>query len=383
MSKIRIQFILSSSGIGGAERQLLLFLEHHDRSRFACEVVLVLGLQSMQNTSMLDIKKRLKELDIPFLCLDCDRFPSLKGLTRLYHAAKKSDASVIQVYGLAVDLVMRFFPLGQKIRIGSVRGTESQRSWIAFMLDGLTGRLVLDGYISNSEAGKRELISRGGVPAESIEVISNGIDAEGFSSEVESGRINTRRKSNRKKARVISVGNVSDAKGYQYLLEGMRLLHKESRVDVELLLVGSDVKGQMVREIARLNDEGCAAFFLGPRRDVAELLDTADIYISASVREGMSNSVMEAMAMGLPIIATDVGDSSILLDGGRCGILIQPMSAAAIKEAVLRYLQNPDLAKAHGILAAERVRDAFSIEKMVTKHERYYQRVIGGVRTRS
>ena len=104
--------------------------------------------------------------------------------------------------------------------------------------------------------------------------------------------------------------------------------------------------------------------FLGSRRDVPDLLNAMDIFVLPSYSEGVSLALLEAMAAGLPVIATAVGGLPEVVEDGATGLLIPPRDAAALARALTRLLADPAWAKTLGDQARLHVREHFSLERL-------------------
>ncbi|MCG8613803.1 MAG: glycosyltransferase, partial [Pseudomonadales bacterium] len=113
--------------------------------------------------------------------------------------------------------------------------------------------------------------------------------------------------------------------------------------------------------------------FLGSRSDIPELLRGSNCFVLPSEAEGISNTVLEAMATGLPVIATDVGGNADLILPYQTGILVPAKDASALAEALLYYLQDTDRLLEHGKAGLERVNKEFSLPVMTGKYYRIYR----------
>jgi L-malate glycosyltransferase len=116
--------------------------------------------------------------------------------------------------------------------------------------------------------------------------------------------------------------------------------------------------------------------FTGQRQDVTEILRDVDLVVHPSLTEGLSNVILEAMAAGSPVVASRVGGNPELVQDGRTGFLVPPQNAEAIADAICRLLDQPPMAQAFGEAARQRVIDEFSIERMLSKTENLYFRLL-------
>jgi glycosyltransferase involved in cell wall biosynthesis len=121
---------------------------------------------------------------------------------------------------------------------------------------------------------------------------------------------------------------------------------------------------------------------LGERDDVPAVLTGFDIFVLSSIAEGMSNAILEAMATGLPVVATRVGGNPELVADGSSGFLVEPGSPAALADALRRYLGDPGLLARHGRAARELAQAEFSLDRMVGEYGQLYGRLLARRRSR-
>ncbi|MEJ2345806.1 MAG: TIGR03088 family PEP-CTERM/XrtA system glycosyltransferase [Gammaproteobacteria bacterium] len=143
-----------------------------------------------------------------------------------------------------------------------------------------------------------------------------------------------------------------------------------------LVMIG---EGSLRPEIERvLSDAGLAGsvWLPGARDDVARLLRGFDVFVLPSKAEGISNTILEAMASGLPVVATDVGGNRELVADGTTGFLVPRDDPEAMAGALLNYVRNPELAKSHGRSARRRIEAEFSIDGMVRRYGDLYSEVL-------
>jgi glycosyltransferase involved in cell wall biosynthesis len=370
-----IQFITSGATAGGAERQLAMFLQRYDRSRFECRVLTVLAADAASRRGGADFRAELARYGVLVSSLDLPRFPTWHGINMLRRALRDWPADIVQTYGLAVDLAVRCLPLGHSLRIGSIRGPEDQRAPWLFRADGLTS-WRLCGYVSNSQAGKESMVRHAGVAPSRIRVIPNGIDfPERSFSEVAAARKRVRAACGvaPDEHLVVTVANLHAAKGHEDIIRAATLLR--ARPAVRFAFAGEDRSGGRLEALAVQLGVRDRILFLGHRTDVADVLAAADTFLLASHWEGMSNALMEAMCAGVPIVATEVGAAGELLGGGRCGQLIPPGKPLAIAEGVTNSIDDRVEAEGRAVAAQQRVRERYSIPAMVRAHEDYYARL--------
>ncbi len=157
---------------------------------------------------------------------------------------------------------------------------------------------------------------------------------------------------------VVQVGRLHPAKGYIYLLEAApRVLSRAP--NCHFLFVGEGPLEQSLATGIAASGLANSVHLLGVRSDIPRLLLAGDIMVLASVEEGLPNVILEGMATGLPVVATNVGGNPELVIDGVTGLLTPPADSPALADALLSLVDNPDKAWAMGMNGRERVAARF------------------------
>lgn len=227
------------------------------------------------------------------------------------------------------------------------------------------------GEIAVGEAIGRILVSRLHLPSRRVIVIPNGCRVEEIAARAGAARkLAGQRRDGI--ARALMVANLIRNKDHATALRAVQLLRRQGR-DVELQLAGSSFNENGRRRVATLPDElGIRDLvqILGARDDVPELMGASDVLVHASNSEGFSNVVLEAMAAGVPIVATDIPPCREALDGGRCGLLVPPRDASALAEAIQKILDDEPLRRQLVAAATERVCSHYHVKRMAADYSR-------------
>jgi glycosyltransferase involved in cell wall biosynthesis len=162
---------------------------------------------------------------------------------------------------------------------------------------------------------------------------------------------------------LVSAGRLVTQKGLGTMLQALPQV-LERVPNTRLVLVGEGPARDALEEQARTAGLSAYVSFLGFRSDVADIVNAADIVVAPSIREGLSISVLEAMALGKPIVATTIGGNLELLDNGTCGLLVRPAEPEQLAEAVLTLALDEDLASRFGAAALERFERCFTERTM-------------------
>lgn len=215
------------------------------------------------------------------------------------------------------------------------------------------------------------LTSDVGIPSAKVTHIYNGVDTDTF---LPGDRHEARNALGLPDARIVigTVGRLDPVKDHRGLIEGFGRLAQ--RHDARLLIVGD---GPCRAELEHLINELALSnrvHLLGERDDIPQLLRALDIFTLPSLGEGISNVILEAMATGLPVVATRVGGNPELVHDGVTGFLVARRSADALAAALHRYVENSLLVRRHGDAGRTRVVDEFSLSRMFAAYGDLYSR---------
>ena len=173
----------------------------------------------------------------------------------------------------------------------------------------------------------------------------------------------------------ICVARLDALKGINDLVRGVAEC-KTMRVGFDLSLVGDGPCRGELEGLVRSLDLSDEISFLGWREDVPALLMHADMYVLASYTEGMPLSILEAMAAGLPVVATAVGGVPELVQDGVTGLLVPPRDPQALAGAMSRLVKDPALRRRMGEAGRRRVEEHFSFDRMVQQYEDLYRELL-------
>ena len=190
-------------------------------------------------------------------------------------------------------------------------------------------------------------------PNQKISVIYNGVDVKEFKPSPKKNE----------KLTLISSGRLIQRKGYQYLIPALKNL------DVKLKLIGDGNLTEELKDLAKDLD----VEFLGKKKhsELSRYLQRADVFVLPSLNEGMSNSILEAMACGLPIIATDVGGSRELIKEN--GFIVKKENSNDLRESIEKFLSKKNLIKSMGI-KSRKLSEEMSWEKVAGEYVGEYGR---------
>ena len=223
--------------------------------------------------------------------------------------------------------------------------------------------------IANSQAVLRDCAAAERFLPRTRTVIYNGIDVKNYEPLYKrpSGQL-----------RIVIVGALAPRKGQEYALEAMRLV-TAAGVDAHLTLVGSGADESMLRKLVDEKGPADRITFAGEHPDPRRFLSANDIFLLPSRQEGFSNAILEAMASGLPVIATDVGGNAEAIEHGRGGLIVPSHDSGALANAILELNRRRDELQDMGRFNRERVVERFSLEVSARTLAEWYFRGGAGV----
>lgn len=171
------------------------------------------------------------------------------------------------------------------------------------------------------------------------------------------------------------VARLSPVKGHHFLLQALSELRHELRV--QCLVVGDGpTRDSFLKETQALGLNGSVRWIRWIQ-DSADILPLLDIFVLPSLQEGLSLSILEAQAAGVPVVASNVGGISEVVMDGKTGILVPPQDPQALKQALKHLFEHPALARQMGRAGSEHVREAFSLDRMADQVVQVYDTVLG------
>ena len=227
-------------------------------------------------------------------------------------------------------------------------------------------------YLTVSDAIRQVLLTSG-IPAKQVQTIHSGIDVRRDETVPDAAALFA------EGTRVIgTVGHLAGHKGHAYLLEAMRhLLHDEPRVGVAIIGTG-DLQPALEAQAAALGINERVRF-PGFRLDVLALMRQFEIFVMPSSLEGLGTSVLDAMALGKPVVATRAGGIPEAVHDGVTGLLVPPRDPLALARAIRDLLRHPEQAKQFGEAGRARVARYFTATRMADRTLRVYQQLVDGL----
>ena len=352
---VRVLYVIGNLKLGGTEAHLVQLISRLDRTRFEPRLLM---LEDAADLMPEELQREIRPVTL-------DIAPGVKGtlqaVARMRRAIGRIDPDVVQAYGYPADVIAGACATGLPgVRVITMRrGNEVRpRRHLYYRL---TNRVV-DLVVCVSDASARHSRETEGLPPAKTVVIPNGIDFSRYAPRERSGE----------SIRVIgTVQRLRHIKGIDLLLEAYSRLPE----DRPALRIAGPADTSYGEEIVARYRSCPGVEFLGEVTDVPGFLGGIDLFVLPSRSEGMSNALLEAMAIALPIVATNVGGNPEVLADGEAGLLVEPTVEAVA--AGLRLLwESPDLAAGYARRARERALAEYDIDVMVDRYQDLYGELV-------
>lgn len=359
-SSCRVVMLLEDLEFGGTQRQTLELAQNLDRSRFAPE----LWLMKAGN----DLLPLAEKGGIRVVPLSSSSRVGLSSVLGLWRELRSSHVDLLVLLTVTPNIWGRLLGrlAGVPVILATCRGGGSplrqHERWLWPLADHL---------VCNTSALKDHLVWHLRLPEDHITVIPNGVDTTFFCPP--SGGFIPRNRI------ILCIARLVPDKDHETLLTAFGLLARR-HPDVELWLVGNGkLQGPLKRQAANGIPKGRVQFLPG-QRDLRGLFHQASIFVLSSRQEALPNVVLEAMASGLPIVATAVGGLPEVVEHGRTGLLVPKQDAPALAQAMEQLLMDENTRVVLGKTGRERAEAGYSISAMVRNHEEVFLHLLNSRR---
>lgn len=374
VSAIKILHILGGHAglVSGVETQTLTLVRKFDRQKYAFVIAYapqgrlrgdfeaagakVMPFKTRSKIDLFAIHRLIKTIKVEGIRIACSHGPRVDLMTSI--AAKHT--GVRFVVDRQVDL--SWYPYWGAVKKRLYRVADNYALTRA------------DKVITPSEMGRQALLRDYRLPEAGVTVIRNGIDLNEF--KIRDCRSDVEKQFGipRDDPIVGIVAQLTEWKGHRYLLEGIPLVLKSVPRAKFLVVGGGDLMDQL-KNLARDLGVSSSVIFTGYRSDVKELMGSFDLCVLCSIREGLPNAVIEAMAMGKAVVATDVGAARELVQDGNTGYVVPPRNPPALARAIVTLVKDKAKALSFGAGGRQFISKGFDIGSVVSQHENVFLRL--------
>ncbi len=369
--KSTVMFTINKLIIGGAEQQFLELVKGLDKNRFNTIVVTLYPGG--------ELEEEVKNIPgIEYICLNRKGKYNIFTLFTIFRLLRKNKVDIIQPF-LTPATFFTLLPAvlnGTRVKIvterGSMRRIISKGYSFYLRIEDMLTRFA-DMVIPNSKSGKDYLITRG-IKASHITVVYNGINIQRLipnSADIKRIRDTLGLTGNTK---VVGISaSLTALKDHDTFLRAAQIV-SGTIPKVKYFILGDGPLRQELETLARELGIESRVLFLGNQTEVSPYLSLLDVVcLSSNQPEGCSNAILEAMALGKPVVATRVGGNVELVEDGKTGLLVPIQDPKALADAILSLLNNPEQAREMGKQGKDRVAKDFSLERMVRDYEAIYE----------
>ena len=365
-----IAHIIYRLDYGGLENGLVNLVNSLQEDKFQHVIICL--------TEFSEFSKRIKNPDVKIFSLHKKAGKDIKFYFRLWSLLKKLDPKIVHTRNLpTIECTIL-----AKIATSSVT-IHSEHGWVIENVYGERKKYIflrkicdhfIDRYIALSKDINRWLVTTVGIRNTKVIQIYNGVDSELFSpfKKNEDGIDYKGRAYS-----LISVGRLDPIKNQAELIAALSLIKKyEPNIytNLELVIIGDGPEKENLINLVKNLQVESSVKILGSKDNISTFLNKADLFILPSINEGVSNTLLEAMSSGLPVLAADVGGNSEIVVQGKTGFLVKKSDASLFAERIIFYYKNRKLSLRHGKEARKHIEENFSLIKMVNSYAKTYNK---------
>ena len=376
MRLIKVAYILTPITFGGAEKVSLNFLQTVDRNRF--EICPVLLLRPWENPPY--FAQEIERLGFNYLVLPVSRKQGgdplrvLRVARSLYGLLKGGGFDLIHTHGYFADICA--LPVARFLNVRSIatcHGFISNDRKLRFYNYLDRHSLSFSDIVIAVSDGIKAVLIEGGVKEHKITVLQNAVVTDIDLEDFRQRRVAKRQALgiNTDQFVVGYMGRLSQEKGLSFLVQALAQLRARG-ITPKLLLVGEGTEGEALEEqvaVAGLADQ---VVFAGFQEDTDDWLAVFDLFALPSLTEGTPMALLEAMAAGIPVVATAVGGVPGVVADGVNGFLVEPADPLGLQRKIAILFGNRELREQFGNLGIETIRDRFGTEKWRNRMQEIY-----------
>lgn len=356
--RIVVLLIVPSLSTGGGEKLVFELAKGVDRSRFEINVVSLYGKQCNNK------EKVIEDIGIKIYYLNKSPGFDFRTLLKLRRLVNKINPNVIHSH---LDVLIYLLPCYKRnqIKLHTVHSMASfEASGVHRIVRIFAFKVLKVIPVAIGETVRKSIAQQYGINEQTIPCIYNGAPLPKIT--------NSKITNESNKFVIISVGTLYRIKNYELLINAVSICINESNLDIELRIVGDGEDREKLNSLIKELGMEESIKLLGWRENVYEELKKADVYVCSSLIEGVSISIIEAMMMGLPIIASNVGANPDLVKDGVNGILFESENIIDLKKAIIRLVEDSEY---RHLLAEGAYSESskFDIKNCVKKYEQLYK----------
>ena len=361
MTPIVLAELAGSAAYGGGERYLELLFDRLDRARYRALLIC---------PEPGPFVGRMKERGVETHLVHLAPLFNPIAIWRLTRLLVRERVTILQTHGARANFYGRIAGrlAGVPVIISTVHNSlkdyevRSLRRWIYTLLLRLTLPLV-HRIICVSDANRRDLIDESPAAAARIQTVYNGVDPSAFPSQLDRQKVRQELGVTQGPV-LVMIARLTEQKGHRYLLQAFPDLLK-TWPQLCCLFVGEGELHDALHRMAIDLGVERACRFVGVREDIADILAAADLFVLPSLSEGFPFVLLEALAMGRPVVASRVNGVPELIEDHKTGLLVPARDPQALAAAIREVLSDPTAASKMGADGRDVVRERFTVDRMV------------------
>lgn len=366
--------------VGGLENGIVNLINHMPRDRYRHVII---ALTSGDRAFL----GRIQQADVELIELHKPPGHGFSLYPRLYRLFRRLQPAIVHTRNLAaLEMVVPAWAAGVPLRVHGEHGWDTSDPGGASGRHRFLRRLYspwVSHYVALSAHLESYLTESVGIAPKRVSRICNGVDTCRFAPGADLSAPAGSPFGCGGQWLVGTVGRLQAIKDQINLVRAFaHWLERDTaaRERARLVIVGEGPLRPGVEQAVAEAGLGGKVWLAGERSDIPQLLGALDCFVLPSRAEGISNTLLEAMASGVPVVATDVGGNGELVADGETGLLVPPENPAALAEGLASYFHDPQRAMAHGVAGRGRVEREFCLDVMVSRYIACYDRLLAGNR---
>jgi len=366
--RVRLLKFVADFRIGGTERQFVTLSRRLDPSLFE----LTFGCLRRQGDFLTHLDPAVPLYTYPIASLHSTRSVTMQ--MRLLRDLRRLHVEIVHTYGFYPNV---FATLAAKMAgavvIASIRDQGDMWSSMQRRVERWVLHLA-DAVVVNAEAVRARLVGEG-YDRHRVFVIRNGVDTARFATRHPPGKLRRELGLPARTPIVAALCRLHEVKGVEHFLEAAVTLSRRFP-EARFVVAGDGYHRPSLERYSAQLGLGGRVLFTGFRQDVPEFLSEVQVSVLPSLSEALSNTLLESMAAGVPVVATRVGGNPEAVEDGVTGFLVPSREPEALAAAVSHLLENAPLAQAMGRAGRQRAAEQFSLERLTQETESLYIRLL-------
>lgn len=369
MNKIKLLHLISRIDIGGAEKQLLNLVVNLDKEKYNIYVGYFQGKG--------ELKKKFRDCRIQTNKFGFIGLWDISILWQLYKDMRANRYDIVHTHGFKADLWGTIAARLAKVPV-IISTVHNQERYLINPIVKILEKWIIspidDTIIVVSEGVKRFLIKTCGIQEKKIKRVYYGINL----GDIKIDKYKDIRQKfgiDRNAPLIGCIGRLIKQKGHQYLIQAAKMV-MENFPEAKFLIVGKGRLEKKLKKLVKSLSLESSVIFTGFREDIYSIIDKLNLMVMPSIWEGFGLVLLEAMALGKPVVATNIGGIPEIIEDGKSGILVKPKDSKGLARAIIKLLQDTTLNKKMQGIAQLSVKERFPLDKMLRDIDKIYSALI-------